>query len=170
MPRAPKLPDQSEFDNEVDDDNMETVGESELLMERTGSGRKASLITIGKVPVISIGEMEIWDGADSSLLRETLEQLRSRFKKIIGVDMRYVKSLPPGIFNILQKEADEGREVILITSQDAEYQTYLWFTQSCIRYKGIANAYRILSEKKAKAAPTDPKSTTIKTSSKKRPR
>ena len=51
------------------------------------------------VTVLDFGAMEIWDGADLALLRETLTRLVDVEKcKSIGVELTSVKYIPSGFF------------------------------------------------------------------------
>ncbi len=55
-----------------------------------------------KVTVMDLGVMDIWDGADLSLLRETLASLIEVEKcRHIGVEMEHVKYIPSGFFGML---------------------------------------------------------------------
>ena len=79
--------------------------------------------------VLHIGDMEIWDGADMALLRETLTRVikkdRARF---VGVDMTYVKYIPSGFFGMLFDWHDQGTRIRLFSPQP-NVQRMLWFRQ-----------------------------------------
>lgn len=81
------------------------------------------------VTVIDLGPMDIWDGADMALLRETLTRLieRERCHKV-GVNMRHVKYIPSGFFGMLFDWHDRGIEMSLFTPQ-ANVSRMLWFRQ-----------------------------------------
>src|SRR5579872_6989877 len=52
--------------------------------------------------VLNLGDMEIWDGADMALLRESLTRLiKAEKHRAIGVDMSHVKYIPSGFFGML---------------------------------------------------------------------
>lgn len=79
--------------------------------------------------IIDIGDMEIWDGADLSLLRDALVVLIKREKHSgIGVDMRTVKYVPSGFFGMLYDWYEAGIGVRLIAPQD-RVMNMLWFRQ-----------------------------------------
>jgi anti-anti-sigma regulatory factor len=79
------------------------------------------------VTVIHLGEMEIWDGADMSLLRETLTTLVDRDKvRAVGVDMTYVKYIPGGFFGMLFDWHELGVRIQLFTPQP-NVRRMLWF-------------------------------------------
>jgi hypothetical protein len=77
--------------------------------------------------VIRLGTMEIWDGADLALLRETLvyifHQLRSRD---FGVDMSYVKYVPSGFFGMLFDWHEMDVRINLYSPQP-QIMSMLWF-------------------------------------------
>jgi len=79
--------------------------------------------------IIDIGDMEIWDGADLSLLRDALVVLIRREKHSgIGVDMRTVKYVPSGFFGMLYDWYEAGIGVRLLAPQ-ARVMNMLWFKQ-----------------------------------------
>lgn len=79
--------------------------------------------------VLHIGEMEIWDGADMALLRETLTRVIKRDRrKSVGVDMTYVKYIPSGFFGMLFDWYDTGIRIRLLRPQP-NVQRMLWFRQ-----------------------------------------
>src|SRR5690606_34762558 len=54
------------------------------------------------VTVLDLGDMDIWDGADLSLLRDTLTELiQEDGCRDIGVRMHQVKYVPSGFFGML---------------------------------------------------------------------
>ena len=54
------------------------------------------------VAVMDLGAIEIWDGADLALLRETLYRLVDGEKRrAVGVNMTFVKYVPSGFFGML---------------------------------------------------------------------
>ena len=77
--------------------------------------------------VIDIGDMEIWDGADLSLIRDTLTRLISKEgRRSIAVQMRTVKYVPSGFFGMLYDWWDQGISVRLISPQP-RVSRMLWF-------------------------------------------
>lgn len=79
------------------------------------------------VMVVSIGDMEIWDGADLSLIRDTLFALISKDGcSSIGVDMRYVQYVPSGFFGMLFDWFERGVQVRLYHPRE-RVRNMLWF-------------------------------------------
>ena len=73
--------------------------------------------------------MEIWDGADMALLRESLTRLITAEKhRAIGVDMTYVKYIPSGFFGMLFDWFETGVQIRLYTPQ-SNVRKMLWFNQ-----------------------------------------
>lgn len=79
--------------------------------------------------VVVMGDMEIWDGADLALLRETLARLvEHERRKAIGVDLTYVKYIPSGFFGMLYDYAERGVSVRLYNAQP-HIREMLWFRE-----------------------------------------
>ena len=79
--------------------------------------------------VLDLGEVEIWDGADLSLLRETLHRLIERERcRAVGVEMRWVKYIPSGFFGMLFDWHERGVAIRLYTPQP-HVRRMLWFRQ-----------------------------------------
>lgn len=77
--------------------------------------------------VIDIGDMEIWDGADLSLVRDTLAQLiRQQSKQCIGINMQHVQFVPSGFFGMLFDWHDAGIEIRLFRPRE-RVRNMLWF-------------------------------------------
>lgn len=77
--------------------------------------------------VIDIGEMEIWDGADLSLIRDTLARLIvDHRRRAIGIQMGTVKYVPSGFFGMLYDWYEEGITVRLYSPQP-RVKNMLWF-------------------------------------------
>lgn len=77
--------------------------------------------------VINIGDMEIWDGADLSLIRDTLTRLVvGQRRRSIGIDMSCVKYVPSGFFGMLFDWFEEGITVRLFSPQP-RVANMLWF-------------------------------------------
>ncbi|MBL8851758.1 MAG: hypothetical protein JNG89_18925 [Planctomycetaceae bacterium] len=80
-----------------------------------------------RATVIDIGEMEIWDGADLSLIRDTLNRLIIKERRrSIAIQMRTVKYVPSGFFGMLYDWFERGIAVRLVAPQDRVTQM-LWF-------------------------------------------
>ncbi len=80
--------------------------------------------------LLHMGEMDIWDGADLSLLREGLAQFIERDHcRSIVVDMQHVKYIPSGFFGMLF-DWHEKRDVWFgLTTPQPNVQRMLWFQQ-----------------------------------------
>ncbi len=79
------------------------------------------------VTVLDLGAMDIWDGADLALLRETLSQLIDTDRcRSIGVDMTHVKYVPSGFFGMLYDWHEKGVTMRLYTPQP-NVANMLWF-------------------------------------------
>jgi anti-anti-sigma regulatory factor len=79
--------------------------------------------------VVVMGDMEIWDGADLALLRETLARLVDAERcKAIGVDLTFVKYIPSGFFGMLFDYAERGISVRVYSPQPHVAQM-LWFRE-----------------------------------------
>ncbi|SFJ53813.1 STAS domain-containing protein [Planctomicrobium piriforme] len=77
--------------------------------------------------VIDIGDMEIWDGADLSLIRDTLFRLvLQEGVDSFAIDMHAVQYVPSGFFGMLFDWLDRGVEVRLLNPRDRVKQM-LWF-------------------------------------------
>jgi len=84
------------------------------------------------VTVLDFGTMEIWDGADLALLRETLTRLVDKEKcKSIGVELTSVKYIPSGFFGMLYDLYEKGIAVTLYSPQP-NVASMLWFKQFCL--------------------------------------
>ena len=80
-----------------------------------------------RATVIDIGEMEIWDGAALSLIREKLNRLIDRKqRRSIAIQMRTVKYVPSGFFGMLYDWFERGITVRLVAPQERVTQM-LWF-------------------------------------------
>jgi anti-anti-sigma regulatory factor len=69
---------------------------------------------LGGYQVINLGPMDIWDGADLALLRETLTGLiEGEGMTRVAVDMSNVKYVPSGYFGMLFDWAERGASICL---------------------------------------------------------
>ncbi|MDA1215236.1 MAG: hypothetical protein O2955_22280 [Planctomycetota bacterium] len=90
---------------------------------------RLSIQNADHISIISLGEMEIWDGADLALLRETLTRLvDAERSKAVGVDLRSVKYIPSGFFGMLYDWFEKKVEVYLYSPQP-NVANMLWFRQ-----------------------------------------
>ena len=81
------------------------------------------------VTVLDLGPMEIWDGADLALLRETLIHLTAEEGcRAIGVDLTFVKYIPSGFFGMLFDLHEDGTAVRVYSPQQ-NVSRMLWFRQ-----------------------------------------
>lgn len=80
-----------------------------------------------EVTVIDIGDMEIWDGADLSLIRDTLFRLVLQDGvEAFAVDMHAVQYVPSGFFGMLFDWLERGVEVRLANPRE-RVMKMLWF-------------------------------------------
>ena len=81
------------------------------------------------VAVLHLGSMEIWDGADLALLRDSLTRIvRKDRRRMVGVDMQFVKYIPSGFFGMLFDWWDQGVRIFLFNPQP-NVQRMLWFSR-----------------------------------------
>ncbi len=79
--------------------------------------------------VLNLGDMEIWDGADMALLRESLTRLiKAEKHRRIGIDMSHVKYIPSGYFGMLFDWFETGVQIRLYSPQPNVRQM-LWFSR-----------------------------------------
>ena len=70
------------------------------------------------VAVLDLGQIDIWDGADLSLLRETLvDQIERKKQRLIGVNIDWVKYIPSGFFGMLFDWYERGTAIFLYSPQ-----------------------------------------------------
>jgi len=82
---------------------------------------------IDGVITVDMGRMDIWDGGDLVLLRETMNFLIEREGcHSIAIDMQHVKSIPSGFFGMLYDLSDAGTSVQLLLPH-ANVMNMLWF-------------------------------------------
>ncbi len=76
---------------------------------------------------VSLDDMEIWDGADLSLLRDILARLVNEDGYLsIGVDLAAVKYIPSGFFGMLFEWYESGIAIRLRSPQQ-HVAEMLWF-------------------------------------------
>ncbi len=79
--------------------------------------------------VLNLGDMEIWDGADMALLRESLTRLiKAEKHRRIGIDMSHVKYIPSGFFGMLFDWYETGVQIRLYSPQP-NVRRMIWFNQ-----------------------------------------
>ena len=79
--------------------------------------------------VLHLGDMEIWDGADMALLRESLTRLiKAEKHRRIGIDMSHVKYIPSGFFGMLFDWYETGVQIRLYSPQP-NVRRMIWFNQ-----------------------------------------
>jgi len=88
---------------------------------------RLQIIKEADVTIVHIGDVEIWDGADLALLRETLTKLiEVENCKSLGVDMATVKYIPSGFFGMLFEWYERGIHISLFSPQ-LNVENMLWF-------------------------------------------
>ncbi|HAH48682.1 MAG TPA: hypothetical protein DCM07_28355 [Planctomycetaceae bacterium] len=109
--------------------------EEQAESENNGMASKRDRMSVYEregVTVLDFGTMEIWDGADLALLRETLTRLVDQEGcKSIGVELSSVKYIPSGFFGMLYDLYEKGIAVTLYSPQP-NVASMLWFKQFCI--------------------------------------
>jgi len=106
--------------------------------------KRMNVYEAGDVTVMDLGTMDIWDGADLALIRDTLVLLIQRDgRRKIGVDMAHVKYIPSGFFGMLFDWKERGVEMYLLDPQP-NVRKMLWFRQFAERL--MDNAWRLTSE------------------------
>jgi len=79
--------------------------------------------------LMNLGDMEIWDGADLSLLRDGLNHvIMKENRRSVAVDMSCVKYVPSGFFGMLFDWFEKGVAVSLFAPQE-RVTNMLWFRQ-----------------------------------------
>jgi hypothetical protein len=96
-----------------------------------------------QVSVVDIGDMEIWDGADLSLIRDTLFRLVLQDGvEGFAIDMHAVQYVPSGFFGMLFDWMERGIEVRLLRPRERVRQM-LWFRKFFIALD--AETYRLFN-------------------------
>ncbi len=104
--------------------------------------------------VMGMHEIEIWDGADLSLLRDTMTKLfEVEKRRAIGVDMTYVKYIPSGFFGMLFDWQEKGAAIRLYSPQP-HVKNMLWFRQFFAHVRD--SCHELLSEPKQSMTPSVP--------------
>jgi anti-anti-sigma regulatory factor len=96
------------------------------------------------VAIVSLENMEIWDGADLALLREALTTLIEHDGyRSLGVDLTSVKYIPSGFFGMLFEWYDAGLQIRLYSPQENVAQM-LWFRMFFLHEQN--DTYRLTDE------------------------
>jgi hypothetical protein len=83
--------------------------------------------------IVSLEDMEIWDGADLALLREALTNLIEQDGyRAVGVDLSAVKYIPSGFFGMLFEWYEQGLRIRLESPQQ-NVEQMLWFRMFFVR-------------------------------------
>lgn len=90
--------------------------------------QRIAIHTDGEFRVLDIGQIEIWDGADLALLRDSMTDVIYKGARHIGVEMRAVKYIPSGFFGMLFDWQDKGITMRLYRPQP-NVRHMLWFRQ-----------------------------------------
>ncbi len=109
---------------------MHTPEDADSMTQQRHFKRMAIDIMEDGTHLLHMGEMEIWDGADLSLLREGFTQLieRDGIRSII-VDMHFVKYIPSGFFGMLFDWHEKRGVWFALTLPQPNVQRMLWFQQ-----------------------------------------
>jgi len=117
------------------------------MQSPTMSARRRKRLTItleDGVTLISLGNMEIWDGADLALIRDTfIEQVQQFDRHALAVDMRTVKYIPSGYFGMLSEWKDRGLS-ILVKGVQENVANMLWFQQFFV--ESVPGLYHLQEE------------------------
>ena len=94
------------------------------------SSRKKQRLTVHTeedFAIVSLDDMEIWDGADLALIREALANLIGQEGfRAIGVNLSAVKYIPSGFVGMLFEWYEQGIKIRLYYPQ-ANVEQMLWF-------------------------------------------
>lgn len=101
--------------------------------------------------VLDLGRIDIWDGADLSLLRESLSLLiTTEGRTAVGVDLSHVKYIPSGFFGMLYDWQEQGVDVRLYNPQP-NVAAMIWFRQFAAPVGG--GVYDLVSEGRIELPP-----------------
>jgi len=80
------------------------------------------------ITTLDLGAMEIWDGADMALLRETLTELIEDVGvRMVGIDLQYVKYIPSGFFDMMYDWHEKQDVTVHLFSPQPNVLNMLWF-------------------------------------------
>ena len=80
--------------------------------------------------VLNVGNMEIWDGGELSLVRDTMTRLvEEEDCRSLGVDMSHVKYVPSGFFGLLYDWYEKGVCIRVFGPLSQQVKRMLWFTK-----------------------------------------
>jgi anti-anti-sigma regulatory factor len=95
------------------------------------------------VTILNLGPVEIWDGADLALLRDTFTQhCVNRRCRSLGIDMSSVKYVPSGFFGMLFDWHEKGVSIRLYSPQP-RVANMLWFRQF---FEPVTNGAHLLQD------------------------
>ena len=95
------------------------------------------------ITIMDLGSMEIWDGADLSLLRDGLNHvILQRGCRSVAVDMSAVKYVPSGFFGMLFDWFEQGVNIRLFAPLD-RIRNMIWFRQF---FSAESDAWYVLHE------------------------
>jgi hypothetical protein len=93
------------------------------------SKKNVRIFPDGGITVVDLGTMEIWDGADMAMLRESFVRLVKREKRrAIGIEMSHVKYIPSGFFGMLFDWYEVGVKIRLYDALP-HVRRMLWFSR-----------------------------------------
>ena len=108
------------------------------------SSRKSERLSCrvqGQTAIVSLEDMEIWDGADLSRLREILTRMIiDDGYRSVGVDLSSVKYIPSGFFGMLYEWYESGVEISLCSPR-RHVAEMLWFRMFFVLESG--DTYRL---------------------------
>ena len=94
----------------------------------TRNSKPVTIDSYGEFRVVNVGNMEIWDGEDLSLIREAFRRLMEVEEcRAMGIDMRYVKYVPSGFFGTLCDWHDKG-VCVRVFGPLSNVKQMVWFT------------------------------------------
>ena len=119
-----------------------------------GSKRKRMTISDRDgVAVLDLGHIEIWDGADLALLRETLMRtVETGRHQSVGIEMRHVKYVPSGFFGMLFDWHEKGVAIHLYSPQ-SNVASMLWF-RKFFATNSVGDDGHMLRDDPQRTAPT----------------
>ncbi len=101
--------------------------ESHIKMAERKYTHGLTLTLKGPATVLDIGKMEIWDGADLSLIRDTIFRLvNEEGIASVGIDVSRVQHVPSGFFGMLFDWYEQGVTIRLHEPRE-RVRKMLWF-------------------------------------------
>lgn len=91
--------------------------------------KQMGMYELDGIRIMNLGEMDIWDGADLALLRDTLSHwIQHDRLREVGIDMSTVKCIPSGFFGMLFDWHDQGIGILFVDPLP-NIRRMLWFRQ-----------------------------------------